>query len=241
MPSFRERRFAPLPSCRLWSRSAAGLPTALSRCLGLNRKACHPSALTQAFGRVPAFRRAESGGTKLRDSALSGFYHDIIIPPFFVALCSPFSTDLCTACAYMFYCPQRPCVHFSANVHFVVIHSLGGLSPRPPIDIALDQQRPQRSILHLSRGANNLGLNQCKPFLFFLYLLGQGKIRIRLVCGHVTAAARRVLDRRRCACRPRPRPYSCLLQSGNALFQINAAPEPILSSRWPLPPRFGCV
>lgn len=45
-------------------------PTALSRYLGLNRKACHPSALTQASGRVPAFRRAESGGTKLRDSAL---------------------------------------------------------------------------------------------------------------------------------------------------------------------------
>nr|DAK90410.1 MAG TPA: hypothetical protein [Caudoviricetes sp.] len=64
------KAFAPLPSCRLWSRSAAGLPTALSRYLGLNRKACHPSALTQAFGRVPAFRRAESGGTKLRDSAL---------------------------------------------------------------------------------------------------------------------------------------------------------------------------
>lgn len=64
------KAFAPLPSCRLWSRSAAGLPTALSRYLGLNRKACHPSALTQASGRVPAFRRAESGGTKLRDSAL---------------------------------------------------------------------------------------------------------------------------------------------------------------------------
>lgn len=60
----------PSPSCRLWSRSAAGLPTALSRCLGLNRKAFHPSVLTQASGRVPAFRRAESGGTKLRDSAL---------------------------------------------------------------------------------------------------------------------------------------------------------------------------
>lgn len=60
----------PSPSCRLWSRSAAGLPTASSRYLGLNRKARHPSALTQASGRVPAFRRVESGGTKLRDSAL---------------------------------------------------------------------------------------------------------------------------------------------------------------------------
>ena len=203
MPSFRERRFAPPPSCRLWSRSAAGLPTALSRYLGLNRKAC---------GRVPAFRRVESGGTKLRDSALQGFYHDIIIPPFFVVLCSPFSTALCTACAYMFYCPQRPRVHFSANVHFVVIHSLGGLSPRPTVYIVLDQQRPQRRILYLSRCADNLSLNQCKPFLLSLYLLGQGKIRIRLVCGHVTAATRRVLDRRRCACRPCPRPYSCFFQ-----------------------------
>lgn len=212
MPSFRERRFAPLPSCRLWSRSAAGLPTALSRYLGLNRKACHPSALTQAFGRVPAFRRAESGGTKLRDSALSGFYHDIIIPPFFVALCSPFSTALCTACEYMFYCPQRPCVHLSANVHFVVIHFLGGLSPCPTVYIVFDQQRPQRRILYLSRCADNLRLNQRKPFLLSLYLLGQGKICIRLVCGHVTAAARRVLDRRRCACRPCPSPYSCFFQ-----------------------------
>ena len=172
MPSFRERRFAPLPSCRLWSGSAAGLPTALSRYLGLNRKACHPLALTQAFGRVPAFRRAESGGTKLRDSALKGFYHDIIIPPFFVVLCSLFSTMLCTACAYMFYCPQCPCVHLSANVHFVVIHSLGGFSPRPTVYIVLDQQRPQRRILHLSRCADNLGLNQRKSFLFFLYLFG---------------------------------------------------------------------
>ena len=165
MPSFRERRFAPLPSGRLWSRSAAGLPTALSRYLRLNRKACHPSALTQASGRVPAFRRAESGGTKLRDSALPGFYHNTIIAPSFVVCCSLFSTMLCTACAYLFHCPQGACVHLSANVNLVVV-----------------------------------------------YLFGQGKICIRLVRGHVTAAARRVLDRRRCACRPRPRPYSCFLQ-----------------------------
>nr|DAZ51898.1 MAG TPA: hypothetical protein [Caudoviricetes sp.] len=112
----------------------------------------------------------------------------------------------------MFYCPQRPRVHLSTNVHFVVIHFLGGFSPRPTVYIVLDQQRPQRSILHLSRGADNLGLNQRKPFLFFLYLLGQGKICIRLVCGHVTAAARRVLDRRCCTCRPRPCPYSCFFQ-----------------------------
>ena len=241
MPSFRERRFAPLPSCRLWSRSVAGLPTASSRYLGLNRKACHPSSFTQASGRVPAFRRAESGGTKLRDSALYGFYHDIIIPPFFVVLCSPFSTALYTACAYMFYCPQRPCVHLSANVHFVVIHSLGGLSPRPTVYIVLDQQRPQRRILHLSRGADNLGLNQCKPFLLSLYLLAECKVSIGFVCGHVTAAARRVLDRCRCACRPRPRPYSCFFQRRDRLFKVNPSSEPFLSSRWPPPPRFGCV
>ena len=212
MPSFRGRRFAPLPSCRLWSRSAAGLPTASSRYLGLNRKACHPSALTQASGRVPAFRRAESGGTKLRDSALPGFYHNTIIAPSFVVCCSLFSTMLCTACAYLFHCPQGACVHLSANVNLVVVYLFGGLSPRSAVHVMFDQQRPQRSILHLSRSADNLSLNQRKSFLFSLYLFGQGKICIRLVRGHVTAAARRVLDRRRCACRPRPRPYSCFFQ-----------------------------
>lgn len=44
--------------------------------------------------------------------------------------------------------------------------------PRPAIHIMFDQQRPQRRILHLSRGTDNLGLNQCKPFLLSLYLLG---------------------------------------------------------------------
>lgn len=212
MPSFRERRFAPPPSCRLWNRSAAGLPTASSRYLGLNRKACHPSALTQASGRVPAFRRAESGGTKLRDSALPGFYHNTIIAPSFVVCCSLFSTMLCTACAYLFHCPQGACVHFSANVNLVVMHLFRRFSPRPTVHIVLDEQGPQRRILYLSRSADNLSLNQRKPFLLSLYFFGQGKIRIRLVCGHVTAAARRVLDRRRCACRPRPRPYSCFFQ-----------------------------
>nr|DAN97103.1 MAG TPA: hypothetical protein [Caudoviricetes sp.]DAY80723.1 MAG TPA: hypothetical protein [Caudoviricetes sp.] len=94
----------------------------------------------------------------------------------------------------------------------VVVYLFGGLSPRSTVHVMFDQQRPQRRILYLSRCADNLGLNQCKPFLLSLYLLGQGKIRIRLVCGHVTAAARRVLDRRCCACRPRPRPYSCFFQ-----------------------------
>ena len=143
---------------------------------------------------------------------------------------------LCTACAYMFYCPQCPCVHLSANVHFVVIHSLGGFSPRPTVHVMFDQQRPQRRILHLGRGADNLGLNQCKPFLLSLYLFGQGKIRISLVCGHVTAAARRVLDRRRCACRPRPCPYSCFFQCRDCFFKVNPSSEPFLSRRVPLPP-----
>lgn len=170
MPSFRERRFAPPPSCRLWSRSAAGLPTALSRYLGLNRKAL-PVGLMQLPGHF-ARRSGLIGGTDSRDSALSGFYHNTIIAPSFVVCCSPFSTMLCTTCAYLFYCPQRPCVHLSANVHFVVIHFLGGLSPCPTVYIVFDQQRPQRRILYLSRCADNLRLNQRKPFLLSLYLLG---------------------------------------------------------------------
>lgn len=125
----------------------------------------------------------------------------------------------------------------------VVVYLFGGLPPRPTVYIVLDQQRPQRRVLHLSRCADNLGLNQRKPFLLSLYLLGQGKIRIRLVCSNVTAAARRVLDRRRCTCRPRPRPYSCFFQRRDRLFQINPAPEPFFSSRAlsPLPRRAVCI
>nr|DAS93418.1 MAG TPA: hypothetical protein [Caudoviricetes sp.] len=94
----------------------------------------------------------------------------------------------------------------------VVVYLFGGLSPRSTVHVMFDQQRPQRRILHLSRCADNLSLNQRKPFLFSLYLLAECKVSIGFVCGHVTTAARRVLDRRRCACRPRPRPYSCFLQ-----------------------------
>lgn len=148
---------------------------------------------------------------------------------------------LCTTCAYMFYCPQCPCVHLSANVHFVVIHSLGGFSPRPTVYIVLDQQRPQRRILHLSRCADNLGLNQRKSFLFSLYLLAECKVSIGFVCGYVATAARRVLDGRCCACRPRPRPYSCFFQCRDRLFQINPASEPFFSRRVPLPPPYRAV
>lgn len=79
---------------------------------------------------------------------------------------------LCTACAYLFHCPQGACVHLSANVDLVVMQLFRRFPPRPAIHIMFDQQRPQRRILHLSRGTDNLGLNQCKPFLLSLYLLG---------------------------------------------------------------------
>ncbi len=152
-------------------------------------------------------------------------------------LCSivyPFSTMLCTTCAYMF-CPQCPCVHLSANVHFVVIHSLGGFSPFPTVYICSVSSARVRSCT-LAVIADNLGLNQRKSFLFFLYLFGLGRYASALFavtsppppgCPLIVAVALVA----------RVHVFTRASSSAELIFsKVNPTSEPFFSRRVPLPP-----